>query len=205
MSKHGWISLSDFFFSMRHDDSPYRWLFNHEQQIKNMLIHGTVPTRGMAAGQHVYQRIETYFTQDAEVGIFGNRVTVVIEKIAAQPPFIFPLARQMTCECVQVARVEAEAWLNENALESGELPESSDGGPTRAAETKMERWFQSQPQEPVRRKEDVWKRRELDGVLGDFGKRLSRKAFIRAWRSFAPAEWKHSGSKKNCPHFPPGG
>jgi hypothetical protein len=194
MSQH-WILLSDFFFSMQHYDSPYRWLFNHEQQIKNMLIHGTVPTRGMAAGQHVYQRLETYFTQDSEISVSGNRVTFTLEKIAAQPPFL-PFVRQMTCRCAQVDRFEAEAWLNENALENKELSASDDGRPTRAAEAQI------QPPEPVRRKEDVWERRDSDGVLGDFGKRLSKKAFNRAWRSFAPDRWKHPGPKKNCPIFP---
>jgi hypothetical protein len=131
MAKRDWILLWDFCCSMKHYDSPYRFMYNHEQLIKNVLISGKVPTRGMATG--AYQRIETYFTQDAEISIIGSHVTVVIEN-AAQPPFRLP--RRMTFERVQIDRAGAVEWINENALETDKLPAGFDETSAIATEPK---------------------------------------------------------------------
>jgi hypothetical protein len=83
------------------------------------------------------------------------------------------------CERVQLDRTIGEAWLNKNVLESWQLPVARDGSSklTKAAETKMEQWLRDQPSSPVRRKEDVWENKASKHVLGELGRKLSRKAF----------------------------
>jgi hypothetical protein len=66
------------------------------------------------------------------------------------------------------------------------FPQSSGRGGTQLAEFVCREWLRSHKSRPVRRKADVWKEAQRK-----FG--VSSHAFIRAWKTFAPKEWKRRG------------
>jgi len=206
-----WILLSDFFGTLRADDS-YRWR-DCEALVKNAMTSGAVPVRGFAKGEDEYQRIERHLVPGTDIDILCNRVSVpsgggeTSAKTIPGPLWpveLSPLRRWMCFKDVQICEAHAREWLKENATKTGDLPAESPAEPTAAAETKMNAWFENQYPEPVRRKEDVRKARSTEHVIGESGKHLSEKAFERAWSGHAPQSWRRAGTKRNLPPFPTG-
>jgi hypothetical protein len=94
-----WISLSNFFHSLWYEDSPYKYRFDREQVLVNMMASGAVPVRAKLAGETAYRRIETSLTYEMKLYTYADRIEEGVDASF----------RRVRYEEVQLDKVAADA------------------------------------------------------------------------------------------------
>jgi hypothetical protein len=183
-SWYDWTHLEALILWMRYDSSFRFSILDHEQALKNAFLSGEVPMRGRPRYQSEYQRIERYIDANAEISLIGNTVQT----------------RTTIFESVQADKNKVREWLRANAIEHVEIGDRT-RTPVIAAEKRMEKWLVEQPENPPARRDDVFRSAKSGQLIGEIGKKLAYRAFLRAWAAAAPRAWMLPGRRRSATAF----
>jgi hypothetical protein len=162
-------------------DSPFRFLIlDQEQALKNALLSGDVPMRGKPRFHSEYQRIEKYIDAATDFLLGANSVWI----------------RSSTFESVQADKISLQRWLRANAIENQTIEDQTQT-PVAAAEARIRKWLREQPETPLVRRDDVFRSAISGQLIGEIGRKLAYRAFLRAWAQEAPETWRRPGRRKS--------
>jgi hypothetical protein len=182
---YDWTYLEKLILWMQRRDSPFRFsILDHEQALKNAFLSAEVPMRGKPRHESEYQRIERWIDANAEISLIGNTVRT----------------RTTIFESVQADKDKVQGWLRANAIEHVEIGDRAQT-PVIAAEKMIAQWLAEQPENPPARRDDVFRSAKSGQLIGDLGKKLSYRAFLRAWAAEAPRAWTLPGRRRSAAAF----
>jgi hypothetical protein len=182
---YDWTYLEELILWMQRHNSPFRFsILDHEQALKNAFLSGEVPIKGKPRYESEYQRMERYIDANAEISLISNTMRT----------------RTTIFESVQADKGKVEGWLTANAIEHVEIGDRTQT-PIIAAEKEIGKWLAEQPENPPARRDDVFRSAKSGQLIGDLGKKLSYRAFLRAWAKRAPRAWTLRGRRKSATAF----
>jgi hypothetical protein len=182
---YDWTYLEELILWMQRHNSPFRLsILDHEQALKNALLSGEVPMRGKPRHESEYQRIERYIDANPEIFLITNTVRT----------------RTVIFDSVQGDKDKVQGWLRANAIEHVGT-EGRTQTPIIAAEKKIAEWLAEQHDDPPARRDDVFRSAKSGQLIGDLGKKLSYRGFLRAWAAASPRAWTLPGRRRSATAF----